>query len=210
MAVGSLGTLTVGFLVWIVAEESGAMRAKHGALGEQNTAKQLARLQRQGWHVRHDVLFDRFNVDHILVGPGGVFAVETKSTSGHWNFTASHLDPVAADALRQARAGARKIRLLLSPIGEFPVRPLLVCWGPNVIDVPGGWLVLDDVVVITGRQAREALPAGLASHQPLAPASIDRALEQIDAFILRRDRHEGQQRKASAGRRFTSVGKRSA
>ena len=136
--------------------------------------------------------------------------METKTTSGHWNFTASHLDPLAADALRQARAGARKIRLLLSPIRELPVRPLLVCWGPDVSDVPSGWLIVDDVVVIIGRQAREAFPVALASHQRFTSASIDRAMEQIDAFILRRDRHERQHGEARTARPFNPVGKRSA
>lgn len=34
-----------------------------------------------GYQVLHDLQGDGFNVDHVLVGPGGVFAVETKTIS---------------------------------------------------------------------------------------------------------------------------------
>jgi nuclease-like protein len=202
VTVGSLGTALAGFLAWIVAEESGAIRAKHGAIGEQNTAKELARLQRDGWHVRNDIHFDRFNVDHVLIGTGGVFAVETKTTSGQWDFTASRLDPLAADAIRQARGGARKVRLLLSSTGTLPVRPVLVCWGPDIIDLPAGWRIVDEVLVIVGRQAHKALPAALAGDgQGLTRSVVDTALKQIDAFIARRDQHDRQQGRMSTDRR---------
>ena len=41
-------------------------------------------LMLDGWHVFHDVQINKkkeFNIDHILVGTGGVFAVETKGKS---------------------------------------------------------------------------------------------------------------------------------
>ena len=41
-------------------------------------------LMRDGWHVFHDVQINKkkkLNIDHILVGTGGVFAVETKGKS---------------------------------------------------------------------------------------------------------------------------------
>lgn len=33
----------------------------------------------QGYHVYHDFVADKFNIDHIVVGSAGVFAVETKA-----------------------------------------------------------------------------------------------------------------------------------
>lgn len=32
-----------------------------------------------GYRVLHDVRGDNFNVDHVLIGPGGIFAIETKN-----------------------------------------------------------------------------------------------------------------------------------
>lgn len=41
----------------------------------------LERLRDRGYQVFHDVVGPGFNVDHVLIGPAGVFSVETKT----WN-----------------------------------------------------------------------------------------------------------------------------
>ena len=43
--------------------------------------QELNLLMLEGWHVFHDLQMGDFNIDHILVGTGGVFAVETKGRS---------------------------------------------------------------------------------------------------------------------------------
>ncbi|OHE78692.1 MAG: hypothetical protein A3G75_09395, partial [Verrucomicrobia bacterium RIFCSPLOWO2_12_FULL_64_8] len=54
-----------------------------GYFGERVAAEQLEPLKLQGWRVFHDVPGERgtikFNIDHVAVGPGGVFAIETKT-----------------------------------------------------------------------------------------------------------------------------------
>lgn len=45
--------------------------------GEVAVAKQLNRLMADGYHVYHDFPADRFYIDHIVIGPIGVIAVET-------------------------------------------------------------------------------------------------------------------------------------
>ena len=49
-----------------------------GARGEEAMAGMLARLP-DDWHVYHDFVAGKYHVDHVLVGPAGVFAVETKN-----------------------------------------------------------------------------------------------------------------------------------
>jgi hypothetical protein len=41
--------------------------------------EQLNQLMRHGFTVYHDLPFDGFNIDHVIVGPPGVYAVETKT-----------------------------------------------------------------------------------------------------------------------------------
>jgi hypothetical protein len=53
-----------------------------GAEGEEVVGKILEGLREQGWCVIHDVSFGRGNIDHIVVGPGGIFTIETKSRGG--------------------------------------------------------------------------------------------------------------------------------
>lgn len=53
-----------------------------GAWGEQATAKVLQPLEKDGWVVLHDLVAGRGNVDHIAVGPGGVFLLDSKRLGG--------------------------------------------------------------------------------------------------------------------------------
>lgn len=49
--------------------------------GELTVGQTLNRLMRAGYRVYHDFPADKFNIDHIVVGEKGVFAVETKTRS---------------------------------------------------------------------------------------------------------------------------------
>jgi hypothetical protein len=57
-------------------------RWRRGAEGERATARVLARLRREGWELFHDLDTGRGNRDHIAVGPGGVYLLDSKSLSG--------------------------------------------------------------------------------------------------------------------------------
>lgn len=57
-----------------------------GAEGERQTAVALAQLPAADWHVFHDVRWPGrvyANVDHVVVGPSGVFVVDSKNWSGN-------------------------------------------------------------------------------------------------------------------------------
>lgn len=54
-----------------------------GWYGERYVAEWLEPAKVQGWRIFHDVPFSnngaKFNIDHVAVGPGGVFVIETKT-----------------------------------------------------------------------------------------------------------------------------------
>ena len=54
-------------------------RVADGLLAERVTGMQLNRLVAQGCLVLHDVPAEGFNLDHVVVSPRGIYAVETKS-----------------------------------------------------------------------------------------------------------------------------------
>jgi hypothetical protein len=58
-----------------------AKDAERGAKGEEYVADKLAMLP-EGYFSFHDLAFEGFNVDHVVVGPTGIFVVETKSHRG--------------------------------------------------------------------------------------------------------------------------------
>lgn len=52
-----------------------------GFNGERYVGEELSRLIADGFEIYHDVPFEGFNMDHVLVGRQGVFVVETKARS---------------------------------------------------------------------------------------------------------------------------------
>lgn len=78
---GIFSLLTVSFSLWYLIKTATLVlkRSRHadGFHGERITGDQLSILMLEGYRVFHDLQFDGFNIDHALVGPGGVFTVET-------------------------------------------------------------------------------------------------------------------------------------
>ena len=54
---------------------------KLGRDGERVVAEHLQQLVGAGWRVFHDIQGDGFNIDHVVIGAGGISAVETKTRS---------------------------------------------------------------------------------------------------------------------------------
>jgi hypothetical protein len=80
-------------------------RHDRGASGEEHVGALLDRLSNRGWRVIHDVSFGHGNVDHILVGPPGVFTLETKSHPGPIRVARVH-----GATLSQARAQSEALQ----------------------------------------------------------------------------------------------------
>lgn len=49
--------------------------------GERVVGQFLEGLRENGYRVIHDIVGDNFNIDHLLIGPKGVFTIETKTIS---------------------------------------------------------------------------------------------------------------------------------
>jgi hypothetical protein len=57
---------------------------RQGRMGEQFIAQYLEEeLRPKGWQIVNDVPADGFNLDHVLIGPSGIFTIETKTISKH-------------------------------------------------------------------------------------------------------------------------------
>lgn len=64
------------YKVWTLLKQRTALSL--GMECELAVGQELSQLMLQGYRVYHDFPADKFNIDHIIVGPKGVFAVETK------------------------------------------------------------------------------------------------------------------------------------
>ena len=78
--VGALAVTVV--CAWRIARARRRIkRLRLARSGERAVGQHLERLRESGIHVFHDVPGDGFNIDHVLIGEQGIFAVETKTLS---------------------------------------------------------------------------------------------------------------------------------
>jgi Nuclease-related domain len=90
-------------------------RRNRGASAEEHVGGLLEQLA--GWRVIHDASVGRGNIDHILIGPAGVFTVETKSHPGPVRVATLH-----GATIRQAHAQRKAVEAITGS----KVEPLLV------------------------------------------------------------------------------------
>ena len=64
---------------------------RRGAAGERRTARLLGPLARHGWAVLHDLAIpgSQANLDHLVIGPGGVFVIDSKQYRGRLRLDSS-------------------------------------------------------------------------------------------------------------------------
>jgi Nuclease-related domain len=153
-------------------------RHDRGATGEEQVGGLLDGLQ-EGWHAIHDASLGHGNVDHILIGPAGVFTVETKSHPGPVRVGRVH-----GATLRQAQAQRRAIERVTG----LEVEPLIV-YSRAWVDRP-----------LARRKGVRILPARMLprylDRRPgsLSTAQVRRAREQV-AAALREHRRRGSRRR---------------
>jgi Nuclease-related domain len=93
-------------------------RRDRGARGEEHVGELLDELTQTSWRVIHDASLGRGNVDHIAIGPAGVFTVETKSHPGPVHVRRMH-GSVIAQAQAQRKAIERVTGLEVQPLVVF-------------------------------------------------------------------------------------------
>ena len=158
--------LALGLLV-VLERHAGVGRVldpaglRKGILGEQAVAEALGELPTSYWVV-HGVATGHGDVDHVVIGPTGVFALETKAWEGAFYRSRGQLycnGQSAEHVLRQARGAAGSVRQLLIEHGvEEWVDAVVVAANATVARSPlrfrQAYVVsIDDVVdFVTGRR----------------------------------------------------------
>jgi nuclease-like protein len=158
-----------------------------GFHGERFVAEELNQLMADGFHVFHDVPFGKYNIDHVMVGPTGLFVVETKTkrkrvADGKENykvlFDGTRLNfPNSWDtnALDQVRLNAKTLSHWLSSAtaDRITAHPILT--------IPA-WFIerttRSDVEVLNPKEIRSFVLS--SNKNPLTPAEIQRASHQLE------------------------------
>jgi Nuclease-related domain len=174
LVLGALAAIVAGWVLWFRPSPD-AIAWRRGAAGERRTARLLAGLERQGWVVLHDLAIpgSRANLDHLVVGPGGVFVIDSKQYRGRlqldpsgrlWHGRYSLAPTLCAVSFEADRAA------LVLPDPDVVVVPVVAVHGAQV---PGGKLVTQGVPVLAARRLPSMLrqlPAVLGPERVTALA----------------------------------------
>ena len=156
--------------------------------GERYVAEELNRVLANGFHIFNDVPFERCNMDHVLVGPTGVFVIETKTKrkpltkkqEKHreviFDGTALEFphcrDPRALERVRRNRD--QLSRWLTSATADR------IC-AEGILTIPG-WSVVNvgnsDIYVVNPKQIRRLILS--CDRFRLSPAEVHRACYQLE------------------------------
>lgn len=108
VVVGFGAAASVAALAQWVVLASGIGPTYMGETAERWTAGELRRLQRSGWWLINHFNLDYGDLDHLLIGPAGVFVIETKWSAFGWK--ERYADNRVASAIRQVGEGCSRDR----------------------------------------------------------------------------------------------------
>jgi hypothetical protein len=152
-----------------------------GAGGEETVGGRLEKLTKHGWHILHAVpVGDRgSDIDHVVIGPGGVFTVNTKRHPDKSVWVGRNtvmVDGHRTNYLRNSRfEGERASRLLTAAVG-FPVlaRPALVFLTGSLFPHVTIKQAPDDVIILDRMDVPGAFKR--ATHR-LSPEQVELIFE---------------------------------
>ena len=169
-------------------------RCRDGLAAELATAYGLQSLIPEGLLVFHDLPADGFNIDHVVVGKGVVFAIETKSRKKpaatgkgsarvRYDGKALHFpDHVATKPLEQAARQARWLAEHLSGATGNPVRVI------PVVALPGWFIEQTASLPLSGNDVRVINPKNPAFMHKLnfGPAMAEDQRRRIAWALTKR------------------------
>jgi hypothetical protein len=165
---------------WMATTLAGDPDRTSSRPGEEATAAVVAGRRRRwkGWRLVNGLyLSGHGDIDHILVGPRGVFVIESKWTSSPCRIERGEIVGLLGRVtVAQAGNGAVKVERLLRLGGQrldVNVTPVVVIWGPGGLRLDQGSTEIDGVLVCEGRRHRDWL------RQLDGPALDPRQVEDI-------------------------------
>lgn len=146
----AVALIAVAYAGWRFQKIRPQARAlRQGIEGEKAVGQFLEGLRAKGYRVFHDILGQSFNVDHVLIGPAGIFTIETKTWSkpargeakimfDGETILAGSFEPDRGPVIQaRAQAGWMKEFLAESTARKFEVRSVILFPGWYVEQTPG-------------------------------------------------------------------------
>lgn len=143
-----------------------------GIIGEQKVTRILSATLSDDYSIFNDVMLKSIsggNIDHIVVGPTGIFVIETKNYKGKISYYGDNWEGVGRRSpSRQARINAMRIKKILASSASLKSKPF---WIQGVV------VLADHRAEITERRPPEHVKVtridGLADYIKSVPRRIE-------------------------------------
>jgi len=171
-----VAALSIYFSIKIYKTKKEIDLLRMGRDGEKIVAEELQVLIKNGSTVIHDIVGDKFNIDHVVISKHGLFVLETKTYSKpikqETKITFDDKDiyvdgyKVEREPIKQAKSLSKWLQeLILQTTGKkFPVRPVIV--------FPGWWTEKNKIGQEVWVLNPKALPTFIA-NEPITIQDTD-------------------------------------
>ena len=159
--------IVLGYIGWSLSRGlKHVERFFKGARGEEQVSQILKSLP-EDYHVFNDFVAMRNHVDHVVVGPAGVFAVETKFWRGSVTLEEGHIlldgQLPSRSPLSQVRTEAEAVRAVLEKKGwKGTVTPVLVfasnTFEAKIAELSGAVIINSNHIMESFRVEKVVLP----------------------------------------------------
>lgn len=150
---------------------------------EQWTSKDLARMLGHGWEVVDGISFWNGDADHVVVGPTGVYLIETKHTDSTFDLGSRASREVAEAWIEKLDRRARTVTALLRTHQVNGLRKVILIWGGDVSGTP---ICRDDVLLIHRSDLRDQIRAWKKFPAELDPARVEALTQDLRLYQARR------------------------
>jgi hypothetical protein len=153
LVLGGLAAVAAGWALRFRPSRE-AIAWRRGAAGERRTARLLGPLEQLGWVVLHDLAVpgSRANIDHLAIGPGGIFVVNSKQYRGRLKLDPSgrlwHGRYPLASTLQAVSFEADQAAQVLPDPGVVVV-PIVAVHGAQI---PWGKVVMNGVPIVPAQR----------------------------------------------------------
>lgn len=177
----SLLVASLVFIIWsLMAGLRHVERFFKGARGEEKVSGILESLPNT-YHIFNDFAVGRSHVDHVVVGPGGVFAVETKFWSGRVTVEDKYLlvdgQLPSRSPLAQATREAASVRAALSAVGwNGQVTPVVAFASDSFV---AHRAMIGDTIIINSNELR---PSFESDRVVIPPDELNRLIGLMETM----------------------------
>jgi len=188
---GALLATALWALLGVITLATGATQWFLGAQAEKWTAQALKTLGAD-WRVVHNVAFLEghgpntwvVDIDHIVVGPGGVLVVETKYTSNDLDLDVRRMPKYVGQAVDQADRNAGRVRALLArDFPDVPISPVIVWWGWRLSPPKTAVRRVGNTSVVAGGDV-ERWRSAFATSGVLSEATIEGVSRKLERYVV--------------------------